>query len=160
MMVIISCLLYFALNCTLVFEFWNCLAYNDIFPHFVSQLEVIVLPRQCLCDNDLWQTFGWTDWQASMKSRQRSKSSLTLLAQVSKLEEETVRHCACACVCLCVCVCIAWVGWAGSRRTGSGCGLAAKTLPDSNVSSSNSNGCGRGKGRGQQPTHLMSFTRF
>lgn len=128
--------MYFAFNCTLLFPFSNPL--NDIFPHFESQLEVIALPRQWICDNDLWQTFGWTDWQASMKSNQRSKSSLTLslLAQVSKLEEETVRHCACAYGCMCflvfVWVCIAWVGWAGSRWTGSGCGLAAKTLPDSN----------------------------
>lgn len=53
MMAIISCILYFSLYCTLVFAFCNCLPHNDIFPHFEAQLEVIALPRQCLCDNDL-----------------------------------------------------------------------------------------------------------
>lgn len=84
--------------------------------HISRQLEVISLPRRRLCDNDLWQTFGWTDWQASMKSRQRSKSSSSCRHSASF--QIGRRNCmplcvpVCALVRLSVCVC-AKHGWAG-----------------------------------------------
>lgn len=72
-----------------------------------------------------------------MKSNQRSKSSLTLslLAQVSKLEEETVRHCACAYVCVFPCVCVSVYSMGGLGRQQMNrqrVRAGSKTLPDSN----------------------------
>lgn len=115
------------------------------YEYCISTFRVTIRGHRVASTMALWQwplTDFWMNWLTGEHEKQAAIEVIVDVVVVGASFQIGRRNCAPLCVCVCVCVCacflvfvwacIAWVGWAGSRWTGSGCGLAAKTLPDSN----------------------------